>query len=298
MTKRVAAVSLSILMTLFAPGLGPYELLAQQQAAGVQASQTLGSVPALAVPVGLGPSGTGISPTALRLGGASALPSASNTRVTPLAGAQALPTSAIEVRQAPQAPLPPHAAIVPAPTVSPLKTPAKAAPGVGADEKPQTPPERLAMQNLLEHAPRAAALAAAEGLGHARTSMESNFLQAAGLGSSPAAAVSAPTRAPRPLLQARLRPALAPAGKQAALKPSPFVAHTPATVANLERMLKNRLLGHSTLLVGEAGTGKNALIYELARLRGRKVKVLSLNENTEARDLIVRTVIKDGRTVL
>ncbi|MFA5139126.1 MAG: AAA family ATPase, partial [Elusimicrobiota bacterium] len=80
--------------------------------------------------------------------------------------------------------------------------------------------------------------------------------------------------------------------------PSPFVAHTPATVANLERMLKNRLLGHSTLLVGEAGTGKNALIYELARLRGRKVKVLSLNENTEARDLIVRTVIKDGRTVL
>ncbi|MFH1878021.1 MAG: AAA family ATPase, partial [Candidatus Omnitrophota bacterium] len=78
--------------------------------------------------------------------------------------------------------------------------------------------------------------------------------------------------------------------------PKTIQYYTQATKRYMRNIMKDLLLKKNVLLVGERGTGKNSIIYELAHRLNQPVEVLSLNEETAVRDLTQRMVLVDGRT--
>ena len=65
----------------------------------------------------------------------------------------------------------------------------------------------------------------------------------------------------------------------------------------MRRIVKDLEMNKNVLLVGERGTGKNSIIYELAHRLNQPVELLSINEETTVRDLTQRMVLIDGKTV-
>ena len=61
---------------------------------------------------------------------------------------------------------------------------------------------------------------------------------------------------------------------------------TPTTVRNLQKILYPLRQGQNVLLVGDAGAGKNALIYYINQLRGHPTVRYSFNEDTLPEDLV------------
>ncbi|MBI5244290.1 MAG: S8 family serine peptidase [Elusimicrobia bacterium] len=94
MIRRIIAGSLSALLVALAPGLRPYELLAQE-VVRIQTAQTPGNIPALGVPVSPGGAQSQISQQILKTGPASFLPTVSNISVRSPAAALALPASTV-----------------------------------------------------------------------------------------------------------------------------------------------------------------------------------------------------------
>lgn len=76
--------------------------------------------------------------------------------------------------------------------------------------------------------------------------------------------------------------------------PQTDIVLTPATRANLRKILPPLLRGHNLLLVGDAGVGKNALIYYINALRKHPTIRYSFNEDTLPEDLVGSYRIQPG----
>ena len=92
--------------------------------------------------------------------------------------------------------------------------------------------------------------------------------------------------------------AVARGSEDEAKVPAKTISHyTSTTKRYMKRITKDLLMNRNVLLVGERGTGKNSIIYELAHRLNQPIEVLSLNEEVTVRDLTQRMVLIDGRTV-
>ena len=80
------------------------------------------------------------------------------------------------------------------------------------------------------------------------------------------------------------------------IPPKTINHYTSTTKRSMKRIIKDLLMNRNVLLVGERGTGKNSIIYELAHRLGQEIEVLSLNEETTVRDLTQRMILVDGKT--
>lgn len=74
-------------------------------------------------------------------------------------------------------------------------------------------------------------------------------------------------------------------GNSAWIPPAHLVL-TPTTRNNLKKILPPLLHGHNLLLIGDAGVGKNALLYYINTLRSCPTVRYSFNEDTLAEDLV------------
>ena len=72
--------------------------------------------------------------------------------------------------------------------------------------------------------------------------------------------------------------------------------YTSTTKRVMKRVMKDLLMEKNVLMVGERGTGKNSIIYELAHRLNQPIEVLSMNEDTTTRDLTERMILVDGKT--
>lgn len=68
--------------------------------------------------------------------------------------------------------------------------------------------------------------------------------------------------------------------------PASKLVLTPTTAANLQKILHPLKQGYNLLLVGDAGVGKNALIYYINHLRNHSTVRYSFNEDTLPEDLV------------
>jgi MoxR-like ATPase len=76
--------------------------------------------------------------------------------------------------------------------------------------------------------------------------------------------------------------------------PKTDIVLTPATRVNLRKILPPLLRGHNLLLIGDAGVGKNALIYYINSLRRHPTIRYSFNEDTLPEDLVGSYRIQPG----
>lgn len=68
--------------------------------------------------------------------------------------------------------------------------------------------------------------------------------------------------------------------------PESKIVLTETTLSNLKKILPSLLAGHNILLVGDAGVGKNALIYYINSIRKQPTIRYSFNEDTLPEDLV------------
>ncbi len=68
--------------------------------------------------------------------------------------------------------------------------------------------------------------------------------------------------------------------------PETSIVLTPTTKKNLQKLLYPLIKGYNILLVGDAGVGKNALIYYVNQIRRHRTLRYSFNEDTLPEDLI------------
>lgn len=90
-----------------------------------------------------------------------------------------------------------------------------------------------------------------------------------------------------------------PSGKGGQYVPEIELELTERTKQHLKNILEEITLNHNVLLVGEAGIGKTSLLLYLARLCDCECRVLSLHEQTDPKDLLVRQTFgeaEEGKT--
>ncbi|HMY47612.1 MAG TPA: AAA family ATPase [Leptospiraceae bacterium] len=78
--------------------------------------------------------------------------------------------------------------------------------------------------------------------------------------------------------------------------PSANLVLTPTTIRNLQKILHPLRAGIPLLLVGDAGVGKNALIYYINALRKHPTIRYSFNEDTLPEDLVGAYRIDPGHS--
>ncbi|GMH33343.1 hypothetical protein BSKO_01177 [Bryopsis sp. KO-2023] len=69
-------------------------------------------------------------------------------------------------------------------------------------------------------------------------------------------------------------------------KPSDLYSHTGHAVRMMERVGASVRMGEATLLVGDTGTGKTALVQHIAEMVGAKLVVLNLSQQSDSSDLL------------
>lgn len=62
--------------------------------------------------------------------------------------------------------------------------------------------------------------------------------------------------------------------------------YTASTLRLMEQVAMAIHQNESSLLVGETGTGKTTSVQELAKLLGKKLHVINMNQNTDSSDLL------------
>ncbi|MBF0253098.1 MAG: AAA family ATPase [Candidatus Omnitrophica bacterium] len=80
------------------------------------------------------------------------------------------------------------------------------------------------------------------------------------------------------------------------IPPKTIEYYAPTTKRLMKRIAKDLIMKKNVLLVGERGTGKNSVIYEMAHRINQPIEILSMNEETTVRDLTERMVLINGET--